>query len=105
MATRWYLLGSSITEADWRLFTALVRFDPAYFGHFKCNVHRLVDYPNFWGYTRDLHQHPGIAGTVDIPNIKAHYYGSHETINPHRIVPVGPEIDYTIPHDRSQFLG
>ena len=102
LATRRYLLGSSITEADWRLFTTLVRFDPVYFGHFKCNVRRLVDYPNLWGYTRDLYQQPGIAETVDIPYIKAHYYGSHEIINPHRIVPVGPEVDYTIPHDRSR---
>ncbi len=105
LATRRYLLGSTITEADWRLFTTLVRFDPVYVGHFKCNVRRLVDYPNLWGYTRDLYQHPGIAGTVDIPYIKAHYYGSHGTINPHRIVPVGPEIDYMIPHDRSRLPG
>lgn len=67
LATRRYLLGTKITEADWRLFTTLVRFDPVYYGHFKCNVRRLVDYPNLWGYTRDLYQHPGIAGTVDIP--------------------------------------
>ena len=105
LATRRYLLGPTITEADWRLFTTLVRFDPVYYGHFKCNVRRLVDYPNLWGYTRDLYQHPGIAGTVDIPYIKAHYYGSHETINPHRIVPEGPEIDYTIPHGRSRLPG
>ncbi|MXY66047.1 MAG: hypothetical protein F4206_02790 [Gammaproteobacteria bacterium] len=105
LATRRYLLGTKITEADWRLFTTLVRFDPVYYGHFKCNVRQLVDYPNLWGYTRDLYQHPGIAGTVDIPYIKAHYYGSHETINPYRIVPVGPEIDFTIPHDRSRLSG
>lgn len=102
LATRRYLLGATITEADWRLFTTLVRFDAVYFGHFKCNLRRLVDYPNLWDYTRDLYQHPGIAGTVDIPYIKAHYYASHETINPHRIVPVGPVIDYSAPHDRSR---
>jgi len=102
LATRRYLLGATITEADWRLFTTLVRFDPVYFGHFKCNLRRLVDYPNLWDYTRDLYQHPGIAGTVDIPYIKAHYYASHETINPHRIVPVGPVIDYSAPHGRSR---
>ena len=102
LATRRYLTGSAITEADWRLWTTLVRFDPVYFGHFKCNVRRIVDYPNLWGYTCDLYQQPGIAETVDIPYIKAHYYGSHESINPHRIVPVGPDIDYSVPHDRAR---
>ena len=101
LATRRYLTGATITEADWRLWTTLVRFDPVYFGHFKCNVRRIVDYPNLWGYTCDLYQQPGIAGTVDIPYIKAHYYGSHESINPHRIVPVGPDIDYSVAHDRA----
>jgi putative glutathione S-transferase len=103
LATHRYLTGPEITEADWRLFTTLVRFDPVYFGHFKCNVRRIIDYPNLWGYVCDLYQQPGIAGTVDIPYCKAHYYGSHESINPHRIVPIGPEIDYSVPHDRERF--
>jgi putative glutathione S-transferase len=98
-----YLTGASITEADWRLFPTLVRFDPVYFGHFKCNRRRIVDYPNLWGYTCDLYQQPGIADTVDVEFTKAHYYGSHETINPHLIVPIGPDIDYSVPHDRARF--
>ncbi len=102
LATRRYLTGSTITEADWRLWTTLVRFDPVYFGHFKCNLRRIVDYPNLWGYTCDLYQQPGIAETVDIPYVQAHYYGSHESINPHRILPVGPDIDYSAPHDRAR---
>ena len=102
LATRRYLTGATITEADWRLWTTLVRFDPVYFGHFKCNVRRIVDYPNLWGYTCDLYQQPGIAETVDIPYIQAHYYGSHESINPHRILPVGPDIDYSVAHDRAR---
>lgn len=100
LATSRYLVGSKITEADWRLFTTLVRFDPVYFGHFKCNKRRIVDYPNLWGYTCDLYQQPGIAATVDVEYAKAHYYGSHESINPHRIIPVGPDIDYSRPHRR-----
>ena len=95
-----YLVGDAITEADWRLFTTLVRFDPVYFGHFKCNRRRIVDYPNLWGYVRDLYQVPGIADTVDLFHIKNHYYGSHKTINPTGIVPVGPDIDFSIPHQR-----
>ena len=95
-----YLAGDRITEADWRLFTTLVRFDPVYVGHFKCNIRRLVDYPNLWGYTRELYQEPGVAGTVNMDHIKNHYYGSHETINPTRIVPVGPDIDFAAPHGR-----
>ena len=95
-----YLAGDHITEADWRLFTTLVRFDPVYVGHFKCNIRRIVDYPNIWGYTRELYQVPGVAGTVNMDHIKNHYYGSHETINPTRIVPVGPDIDFTAPHGR-----
>ena len=89
-----YLAGDRITEADLRLFTTLVRFDPVYVGHFKCNVRRLVDYPNLWPYTRELYQHPGIAPTVDFCHIKQHYYGSHETVNPSGIVPKGPLIDW-----------
>lgn len=98
-----YLVGDRITEADWRLFTTLVRFDPVYVGHFKCNIARIADYPNLSNYTRDLYQVPGIAETVNMHHIKAHYYGSHESINPTRIVPVGPAIDYTTPHDRARF--
>ena len=98
-----YLTGDTITEADWRLFTTLVRFDSVYVGHFKCNLRRIVDYPNLWGYLRDLYQVPGIAETVVIDHIKAHYYGSHETINPTRIIPIGPHIDFNIPHNR-EFL-
>ena len=96
-----YLTGSTITEADWRLFTTLVRFDPVYVGHFKCNLKRIVDYPSLSGYVRDLYQHPGVAATVRMDHIKSHYYGSHETINPTRVVPLGPEVDYSAPHDRS----
>jgi putative glutathione S-transferase len=95
-----YLAGERITEADVRLFTTLARFDPVYVGHFKCNLRRLVDYPNLWGYTRELYQHPGVAQTVDFLHIKRHYYGSMETVNPSGIVPLGPEIDWTLPHGR-----
>lgn len=103
LSSRRYLLGSQVTEADWRLFTTLVRFDPVYVGHFKCNRHRIFDYPNLWGYVCDLYQTPGIADTVDIDHIKQHYYASHATINPTGIVPIGPDIDYTVPHDRAGF--
>ena len=96
-----YLLGDMITEADWRLFTTLVRFDAVYVGHFKCNIRRIVDYPNLWGYLRDLYQVPGIAETVSIEHIKAHYYTSHANINPTRIIPVGPLLDFNEPHDRA----
>jgi putative glutathione S-transferase len=100
LATRRYLLGSAITEADWRLFTTLLRFDPVYVGHFKCNLKRLVDYPNLFAYTRDLHQVPGVAETVNMDHIKRHYYQSHTMINPTGVVPVGPEIDFLLPHGR-----
>lgn len=100
LTTRRYLTGNTITEADWRLFTTLVRFDAVYVGHFKCNLSRIVDYPNIWGYLRDLYRVPGIADTVAMDYIKAHYYGSHETINPTRIIPVGPAIDFTSEHGR-----
>lgn len=96
-----YLLGDMITEADWRLFTTLVRFDAVYVGHFKCNIRRIVDYPNLWGYLRDLYQVPGIAETVSIEHIKAHYYTSHANINPTRIIPVGPLLDFNAAHDRA----
>jgi putative glutathione S-transferase len=98
---RWrYLVGERLTEADWRLFTTLLRFDPVYVGHFKCNRCRLVDYPNLWAYTRELYQVPGVAETVDLHHIKQHYYGSHRTVNPTGIVPKGPEIDFAQPHGR-----
>jgi putative glutathione S-transferase len=102
LAGQRYLTGSQVTEADWRLFTTLVRFDAVYVGHFKCNLRRIVDYPNLWGYLRDLYQMPGIADTVKLDHIKAHYYGSHETINPTRIVPIGPKIDFDAPHTRAK---
>ena len=95
-----YLVGPTITEADWRAFTTLVRFDAVYVGHFKCNLKRIVDYPALSGYLRDLSQQPGIAETVFMDHIKNHYYGSHESINPTRIVPIGPELDFLQPHDR-----
>lgn len=95
-----YLVGDRLTEADWRLFTTLVRFDPVYVGHFKCNVRRIVDYPNLWGFTRELYQMPGVVETVNMHHIKSHYYESHESINPTRVVPVGPKIDFTAPHGR-----
>jgi len=98
-----YLVGDRLTEADWRLFTTLVRFDPVYVGHFKCNLRRIVDYPNLSNYLRDLFQVPGVAQTVNMRHIKAHYYGSHATINPTRIIPVGPEIDHFAAHDRDRF--
>jgi glutathionyl-hydroquinone reductase len=100
LARQRYLAGDRITEADWRLFTTLVRFDPVYVGHFKCNLRRLVEYPNLWPYARELYQHPGVAETVDFHHIKQHYYGSHETVNPTGIVPKGPLIDWAEPHGR-----
>lgn len=93
-----YLTGDTITEADWRLFTTVVRFDPVYVGHFRCNLNRIADYPNLSAYLRDLYQQPGIAETVHMDHIKSHYYGSHKTINPTGVVPMGPEIDLTAPH-------
>jgi putative glutathione S-transferase len=95
-----YLAGDRITEADWRLFTTLVRFDPVYHGHFKCNLRRLIDYPNLWAYTRELYQVPGIRETVDFGHIKTHYHWSHTGINPTRIVPLGPVLDFDAPHGR-----
>lgn len=95
-----YLLGERPTEADWRLFTTLIRFDAVYHGHFKTNLRRIADYPQLSAYLRDLYQHPGVAETVDFDHIKQHYYGSHRTINPTGIVPRGPQLDYWQPHDR-----
>ncbi len=102
LSTRRYLLGDRITEADWRLFTTLVRFDPVYVGHFKCNIRRLTDYPNLWAYTRELYQWPGVAETVNMEHIKRHYYGSHTSINPTGIVPLGPVVDFAEPHGRDR---
>ncbi len=100
-----YLAGPSLTEADWRLFTTLVRFDPVYVGHFKCNLRRIVDYPNLSNYLRELYQVPGVAETVNFDHIKRHYYQSHKTINPTGIVPLGPELDLTAPHNRESLPG
>ena len=100
-----YLVGDAATEADWRLFTTLVRFDAAYFGHFKCNLRRIADYPNLSNYLRDLYQTPGIAETVNMHHIKWHYYHSHASINPTGIVPKGPALDFDEPHDRGRFAG
>ncbi|MDJ1008920.1 MAG: glutathione S-transferase family protein [Paracoccaceae bacterium] len=95
-----YLVGDRVTEADWRLFTTLVRFDAVYHLHFKCNRRRLIDYPNLWAYARELYQWPGVAGTVNFDHIVRHYHYSHESINPHRIIPINPVIDWTAPHGR-----
>ncbi|WP_394176590.1 glutathione S-transferase family protein [Thalassotalea litorea] len=95
-----YLVGDSITEADWRLFTTLVRFDAVYVGHFKCNLRRLDNYPNLSGYLRELYQVPGVASTVNMTHIKRHYYQSHDMINPTGVVPQGPIVDFTQPHCR-----
>ncbi|MXY40486.1 MAG: glutathione S-transferase family protein [Rhodospirillaceae bacterium] len=97
-----YLVGNRITEADWRLFPTLVRFDAVYVGHFKCNKRRIADYPNLGNYLRDLYQQPGIAETVNMDHIKRHYYGSQLRINPTGIVPRGPALDLMGPHDRGR---
>jgi putative glutathione S-transferase len=97
---RRYLCGNEITEADWRLFPTLIRFDPIYVAHFKCNLKRLVDFPNLWGYTRDLYQQPGVAETVNFDHNKRHYFCSHDSINPNGIIPAGPEFNPGADHDR-----
>jgi putative glutathione S-transferase len=97
-----YLVGASLTEADWRLFTTLVRFDAVYYSHFKCNKRRIADFPNLSNYLRDLYQVPGVAETVSLDHIKRHYYWSMPQINPTRIVPLGPELDFTAAHDRAR---
>jgi len=102
LATKRFLFGSRIVEADWRLFCTLVRFDAVYHGHFKCNVRRIVDYKNLQGYLLDLYQQPGIAETVNLDHIKRHYYVTHEDINPTRIVPIGPALDFTKAHGRER---
>jgi putative glutathione S-transferase len=105
LAKQRYLVAGQLTEADIRLFTTLVRFDAVYVGHFKCNVRRLVDYPNLWGYARDLYQRPGFGETVNFDHIKRHYYMTHDHLNPSRIVPVGPLVDWSAPHDRARLGG
>ncbi|MDO9526486.1 MAG: glutathione S-transferase family protein [Gemmobacter sp.] len=100
LADRRYLTGTQITEADWRLFTTLVRFDLVYHLHFKCNRRRLIDYPNLWAYTRELFQVPGVADTVHFDHIVRHYHYSHDSINPHRIIPINPLPDFSAPHGR-----
>lgn len=102
LTTQRYLTGDQITEADWRLFTTLIRFDPVYVGHFKCNMKRLIDYPNLWAYTRDLYQQPGVAETINMVHIKNHYYVSHTSINPSGVVPLGPVIDFNVRHGRDK---
>ena len=103
LATRRYLCGARITEADWRLFVTLVRFDSVYHTHFRCNGARIVDFPNLWAYTRDLYQQPRVAETVAMDQIKRHYYTTHDELNPKRIIPAGPEhLDFTAPHGREQ---
>jgi putative glutathione S-transferase len=97
-------IGDTLTEADWRLFPTLVRFDAVYVTHFKCNLRRIADYPNISNYVRDLYQVPGVAGTVDLDHIKRHYFLSHTHLNPGRLVPLGPELDFSRPHDRARFL-
>jgi putative glutathione S-transferase len=98
-----YLAGDVLTEADWRLFTTLIRFDAVYYGHFKTNRQRIADYPAISNYLRELYQQPGVAQTVNFAHIKQHYYGSHPTINPTQVVPLGPQQDFTLPHNRDQF--
>jgi len=104
LSSQRYLTGASLTEADWRLFTTLLRFDPVYVGHFKCNLKRIADYPNLSNYLRNLYQHGNVAETVNMSHIKSHYYGSHDTINPSGVVPVGPIVDYMSPHDRASMV-
>jgi putative glutathione S-transferase len=100
LTTNRYLLGQTLTEADWRLFTTLIRFDPVYHLHFKCNRKRIIDYPNLWAYVRELYQWPEVSKTVNMNHIVRHYHYSHDTINPNRIVPINPVLDYDAPHGR-----
>ena len=102
LSTQRYLMGDQVTEADWRLFTTLARFDAVYHLHFKCNRKRVIDCPNLWAYTRDLYQTPGVKETVNMAHIVRHYHYSHESINPHRIIPINPVIDFDVPHGRDQ---
>ncbi|MDO5705515.1 MAG: glutathione S-transferase C-terminal domain-containing protein, partial [Paracoccus sp. (in: a-proteobacteria)] len=100
LAQNRYLTGDRVTEADWRLFTTICRFDAVYHTHFKCNRHMIVDYPNLWAWAREMYQWPGVAETVHFDHITRHYYYSHDSINPHRLVPVCPARDWTAPHGR-----
>ena len=100
LTTNRYLMGQTLTEADWRLFTTLIRFDPVYHLHFKCNRNRIIDYPNLWAYVRELYQWPGVVDTVNMDHIVRHYHYSHDTINPNRILPINPVLDYRAPHGR-----
>jgi putative glutathione S-transferase len=102
LTTRRYLFGSTPLETDWRLFVTLIRFDPVYYSHFKCNLRRIIDYQNLFGYMKDLYQIPGVAETVNFDHIKRHYYMTHDDINPTRIVPIGPLQDLTSPHGRER---
>jgi putative glutathione S-transferase len=102
LSDRRYLFGGRPLETDWRLFVTLIRFDPVYYVHFKCNVRRIVDYPNLFGYLKDLYQYPGIAETVNFDHIKRHYYMTHGDINPTRIVPLGPDQELRSPHGRER---
>jgi putative glutathione S-transferase len=99
-----YVAAPRLTEADWRLFPTLIRFDAVYYSHFKCNLRRIADYPNLSNYLRDLYQVPGVEETVSIDHIKRHYYGSQLKVNPTGIVPLGPELHLTAPHDRDRFV-
>ena len=98
-----YLCGNQFTEADICLFTTLIRFDVVYYGHFKCNLKRLIDYPNLWNYLKDVYQYPGIKATCNLDHIKRHYYMSQMQVNPNRLVPKGPLINFDEPHDRARF--
>ncbi|NYS24696.1 glutathione S-transferase family protein [Rhodobacteraceae bacterium 2376] len=100
LAENRYLMGDQVTEADWRLLPTLLRFDAVYHGHFKCNRARIVDYPNLWAYTRELYQWPDVAATFNLDHVVRHYHYSHDTINPHRIIPIGPRLDFNAPHGR-----
>ena len=102
LASQRYLLGERMTEADWRLFPTLIRFDAVYYGHFKCNLRRIIDYPNLWPYLRDLYQHDDVSSTVNLDHIKRHYYMTHGEINPTRIVPIGPVLNLDAPHGRDR---
>ncbi len=102
LAKQRYLTGEQLTEADLRLWTTLIRFDPVYHTHFKCDKYRLSDYPNLFGFLRDIYQMPGIADTVDMAHIRHHYYRSHGTINPHGVISLGPEQDLNQPHQRDK---
>lgn len=102
LSQRRYLVAGHPVETDWRTFVTLIRFDAVYYGHFKCNLRRIADYPNLWGYLCDLYQYDGVAETVNMDHIKRHYYYTHDDINPTRIVPIGPDLDFTGPHGRER---